>query len=437
MSDLLSRINQSLETGAPALAAALSSLGRRIHFPPDIPFQAAQARGKAFNGTIGQITDGPGHALPLRAIDELLSGLDATTRNRALLYSPVEGIAELRQAWWRWQRRGVAPEAQASLPAATLPIVTDGLTHGLAILADLFGGAGRTVIAAAPFWGNYRQTFGARTGATLVAAPTFTPRGFETAGLAAALAALPAGEPAVVALNLPSNPSGYSLTAAERQAAIDLLVAAAERRPLVVICDDAYAGLVYEATISPRSLFWDLAGRHPQLLPIKVDGVTKELSLFGGRVGFLTFPFAPDSEVAAALESKVKGLLRATVGSPVSVSQMLVLVALADPRTADDVEALRQLLGERYRILKGALAAADPALLRPLPFNSGCFALVELPAGVEPEAARAHLLAHHDTGLVSIKPQALRIAFCSVQAEALPELVRRLERGVGELVARG
>ena len=85
--------------------------------------------------------------------------------------------------------------------------------------------------------------------------------------------------------------------------------------------------------------------------------------------------------------------------------------------------------------LKKALAGVDPALLTVLPFNSGCFALVELPEalGLTSEQVRRHLLDHHDTGLISLEPRYLRIAHCSVDAAALPELVRRLEKGISEL----
>src|SRR6185369_14185525 len=55
-------VNDPLEAGAPALLRALSPFGRRAYFPPDIPAQSAQARGKGINGTIGQITDGRGGA---------------------------------------------------------------------------------------------------------------------------------------------------------------------------------------------------------------------------------------------------------------------------------------------------------------------------------------------------------------------------------------
>ena len=112
----------------------------------------------------------------------------------------------------------------------------------------------------------------------------------------------------------------------------------------------------------------------------------------------------------------------------------MLLRALRAADIEREVEAVRLLLAGRYRALKGALAGADPALVATQPFNSGCFALVELPAGLDANRVRRHLLEHHSTGLISIEPRFLRIAHCSVDAAALPELVRRLERGVAELL---
>jgi aspartate/methionine/tyrosine aminotransferase len=252
-----------------------------------------------------------------------------------------------------------------------------------------------------------------------------------------ALAEAPRGEPALAIVNAPSNPGGYSPTASERQALVASLLRVAASRPLLVVCDDAYAGLVFEPDVPSASLFWDLVERHPNLAPVKVDGATKEFGLFGGRVGFLTFPFDPDSPAALALESKVKCLSRATVGSPVSIGQRLLLRALDSGEAEGQVEAVRRVLERRYRALTAALADLDRELLTPLPFNSGCFALVELRAetGLDAETVRLHLLGHHEVGLISIAPRFLRIAFCSVDEEALPELVRRLELGVRSLAS--
>jgi len=424
------RENEAIREQSEALFLALSGLGRRASFPPDIPFQAAEARGKQFNATIGQITDGAGGILALPTIEKRLD-LDPSARNKALLYSPVQGHQEVREGWRRWQRRE-APDSVSSLP-----LVTVGLTHGLSLVADLFGGPGRTVAVPSPFWGNYRQTFAIRTGATIVSAPTYRDGAYNPTAIAEALESLPPGEPAVAILNLPSNPGGYSLTKQERVRVRESLLEIATARPLVLVCDDAYAGLVYESDVPATSMFWELSGLHPNLVPVKIDGATKEFAIFGGRVGFLTFPFAPESPAAEALESKVKCLTRATVGSPVSVSQMLLLSALENDRIQTEIERIRQELGRRYRTLRGLLDAVDRELLRPLPFNSGCFALLELApgVGVSAETVRRHLLDVLDTGLIAIKPNYLRIAFCSVAEEALAELVERLQSGVAELAS--
>jgi aspartate/methionine/tyrosine aminotransferase len=435
MRDLQAEINAPLEEGAPALLRALSPLGRRACFPPDIPAQSAQARGKEINGTIGQITDGRGGAVPLPPLAEALSGLSPQDRNQALLYSPIEGMPEVRRLWREWQRRHLPAHLGSDALPSTLPVVTLGLTHALSILADLFGGEGKALALPRPFWGNYRQTFAARTGAVVKSAPAYVDGRYNVHAVAQALDGLPDGEPAVTILNLPSNPGGYSLTAEERKEVIASLRGVAARRPLVVICDDAYAGLVFEPEIPRTSLFWELIGQHPNLVPVKIDGATKEFSFFGGRVGFVTFAAEQDSEIGRSLDSKLKMLVRSVVGSPISTSQVLLLQALRRPEIETEIETVRRLLEERYRALKEALAAADPRLLTVLPFNSGCFALVELPAalGLTSEQVRRHLLDHHDTGLISIEPRYLRIAHCSVDAAALPELVRRLEKGITEL----
>lgn len=440
MIETVESANQAIREASPALYEALSPLGRRAFFPRDIPFQAAQARGKAYNGTIGQITDGAGGAVALPSMAAALSGLPDGARNRAFLYSPIEGIAEVRSLWREWQRRDLPGEGGGLL--STMPTVTAGLTHGLSICADLFGGEGRVVAVPAPFWGNYRQAFALRTGARVVAAPAYREARWDPGAIEAALASdeadLGPGEPALAIVNVPSNPGGYSPTAEERRALAESLVRVAEQRPLVVLCDDAYAGLVFEDGVPRHSPFWDLQGLHPNLVPVKIDGATKELSFFGGRVGFLTFPFAPDAPVAEALESKVKNMVRAAMGSPVATSQVIVLQALESGSAAEEVEDVRRLLAGRWRALSGALAGVDRELLEPLPSNSGCFALVAL--GRKPKARgltagriRLHLLDQEDTGLVSVGDDYLRIAHCSVAEADLPELVRRMERGVRTL----
>ena len=116
----------------------------------------------------------------------------------------------------------------------------------------------------------------------------------------------------------------------------------------------------------------------------------------------------------------------------------MALAALGTAGIEEEVAEIRSVLGRRYRALRRALDGASSQLVRPLPFNSGCFALLELPEGVDAEAVRLRLLADFDTGVVSSPPRYVRIAYCSVAEDAIPELVKRIEAGVtAEISSRG
>lgn len=430
-------VNSVLEKEAPILFRALSPLGREVYFPPDIPFQANEAKGTSFNGTIGVFTDGAGNALPLVSMSEGLD-YDREDLNAGFLYSPMLGLPELRAAWRTWQRTDQSDLAPSPSLASTLPIVTHGLTHGLGLCTDLFGAPGTVLALTTPFWGNYRQIFSLRTGVVLKTAPAYQNRVFDPLAIAGILAGLPPGEPAMVLLNFPSNPGGYSPTTTEFAKLRDSLIAAAAQRPLVVICDDAYGGLVFTEDVPNRSIFWSLIGQHPNLIPIKIDGATKEFAFFGGRVGFLTFGLDLPPAAFKAIENKISGLVRAALGSPTALSQVVLLQALRGGNAKAEVDEVRAIAADRFHAVQPALAELDPELLRPLPFNSGFFVMLELnPAlGLDPHEVRRYLIANHDTGIVASPPNYLRLAICSVSEAGLPEMVRRIEKGVRELAAK-
>jgi aspartate/methionine/tyrosine aminotransferase len=318
--DPVTEANAYLEAAAPAVWTALSSLGRRalqpVHF---LPLQTAEARGKPFNATIGQITDGHGTAVPLPSMAAALAGLDEAERSRAFLYSPVEGVPELRRAWREWQRRGQRPDLPSSLP-----MVTVGTAQGRALAAELFVDEQRKVLLPSPCPESDEELFTLRLGAHPLPCPYTDGGHFDPAVVSRHLAGLPEGEPAVVLLEFPHGETGYMPVTRERSSFCNALAAEAERRPLVVIVNDTWAGLGTPSS----SLFWGLTGRHPNLIPIKIDGADGQLGFPGGRVGFLTFPWEPESDLAKSLESKAKMLLRAQVGSPPTMTQVILLRAL-------------------------------------------------------------------------------------------------------------
>ncbi|MEZ5333687.1 MAG: hypothetical protein R2991_17010, partial [Thermoanaerobaculia bacterium] len=110
--------------------------------------------------------------------------------------------------------------------------------------------------------------------------------------------------------------------------------------------------------------------------------------------------------------------------------------ALGRPGGERHVEVLRERLARRWVRLRRALGELDPEMIAALPCNAGCFALLELPEGVDPGEARRHLIAEHGTGVVSVAPRYLRIAFCSVRELDLPAVVKNIEQGVAELLRR-
>jgi len=408
--------NARLKAINPALEGALSPMGQRAFFPKGIPFQAGQSKGCKINATIGQITDGAGNPYPLAPLAEKLAGLNPKD---AFLYSPVGGREPARKAW---HAKHVKEDAR--MEAVALPMVTSGICHALSMGADLFFAPGDTLILPDLYWDNYEQIFQVCLEGSFVGFRFYNAdMGFNLQGLKDALAGV-RGK-AQVLLNFPSNPNGYSPTPEEMKAIADILVDAARARPVVVYCDDAYHGLVFDPKATTKSLFFELLDRSPNLIPLKCDGITKELSFFGGRVGFLTFGVA--KEAAAILLDKCMGLMRSRIGSPAGISQLLTEIELADARHEGEFERLRLLLAGRCAALKVALDQPTRHW-RVFPFNAGCFCLLELRAGLDAEAIRQELIHDESVGVVSQGDRYLRIAFCSIEESAIGPLVAALNR---------
>lgn len=306
---------------APGLWRALSALGRRVRQPEDfLPQQSAEARGLPFNATIGQITDGRGHAVELPALGAALVALPAAERSRALLYSPLEGLPELRQLWRERQRRGWSAATPSSLP-----LVTAGPSLAREVLAELLVDEGGAVLLA-PGLEDARELFELRRGARVMEAPGWPDPG----ALATALGHWPPGEPVLVLL---AGTNAAFLGAGRDEGwrrLRDALAAVAAARPLIALVEDGTAAGSGGETDHGNELFAALIGRHDDLVPFRIEGTAK-LGFPGAGLGFLTLPYDPESVLARELEKKLKMLLRAAVGSPSALGQVLLLAALRDP----------------------------------------------------------------------------------------------------------
>ncbi|MBN2352408.1 MAG: aminotransferase class I/II-fold pyridoxal phosphate-dependent enzyme [Spirochaetales bacterium] len=412
----------------------LSKQGRMLYFPRGITAQAQEA-GRAkprFNATAGVAKE--------KNAPFLLPSLGAAWRGlspaECVDYAPTGGIPELRRIW---RREHIEKNPDLGGVASTLPLVTAGVTHGLAVAADLFTDEGDTLLCAEPAWENYELIFKIKKGA---AWSTFRLFGadmkFNVSEIERRLSDAAAPGKTILILNFPHNPTGYSLYNEETEQLIHVLLTAARRgRRLLVIVDDAYFGLYYEDGLFRQSLFARLAGLHENILACKVDGATKEDFAWGFRIGFITLASKGLArEHYDALEQKCLAAVRTSVSSASMPAQSLLVRLLGNQAYKEEKREAFRKLERRYRRVKAILERSPSARLRPLPFNSGYFVAFRTD-GVDAPALRERLLKERGVGVIALGPDLLRVSFASVDEEDLEEMFKEIFAAAEEIGNHG
>jgi aspartate/methionine/tyrosine aminotransferase len=434
MNPLARQLNAVIKAGNPHLLPMLSAIGKRLFFPKGILSQSAEAKEKAknLNATIGIATQDH-RPMILPAVADTICRLDA---GAALTYAPSFGLMPLRR---RWREDLIAKNPLLAGKVFSLPVVTSGITHGVATAAEIWVDPGEAVILPEMMWGNYNMILDVRRGATIRHYPFFNASGgFNVKAFADVVAQEAAASPKVtVLLNFPHNPSGYTVTTTEAAQIADVLAQTARQGTLVVaICDDSYFGLFYEEQTYKQSLFTLLCDRNERLLAIKLDGATKENFAWGLRVGFITYgiPLTGDpGAVYDALERKTAGCIRGTISNAANLSQAMVLNAFADPGYQGQKAEKAAILEKRAKTVKRVLA--DPkyeAVWDAYPFNSGYFMCLRLKT-VAAEKLRVHLLDHYGIGLVALGERNLRVAFSCLEEDEIPLLFEQVWQAVKDL----
>ncbi|MCC3377328.1 aminotransferase class I/II-fold pyridoxal phosphate-dependent enzyme [Cohnella sp. REN36] len=426
MNPLAQQLNDVIAKEQPRYAEMLSRLGREIYFPKvGILSQSAEAKQKAnvYNATIGIATEN-GQPMHLKVIQDKLS---AYAPKDIYEYAPPAGKPELRTVW---REKMLKENPSLANKTFSQPVVTNALTHGLSIVADLFADADDAVIIPDKNWENYELTFGIRRGARIVEYPLYdADNRFNAAGLRDALLAQKDKGKAIVVLNFPNNPTGYTPGVEEGQAIVAAIKNAADAGiNVVAVTDDAYFALFFEDSLQ-ESLFGQLCGLHERVLPIKIDGATKEEYVWGFRVGFITYGGA-SAACLSALEQKTIGIIRATISSGPHPSQTFVLDALKAP----EFEAQK---AEKYAIMKGRANKVKQLLdggkygdvWSYYPFNSGYFMCLKL-TSADADAVRLRLLDAYGVGTIALGPTDLRVAFSCIEEPQLEDLFDRIHQAV-------
>ena len=124
-------LNEILKRNSPVILRLLAERGKGIFFPKEgIVAQAAEAKGKKINATIGSAIEDDGSPMRFESIAKNIS-IDPKD---IFSYAPTQGKPELRRLW-----KELIYKKNPSLTGdISLPIVTVALTHGLSMIVYFF-----------------------------------------------------------------------------------------------------------------------------------------------------------------------------------------------------------------------------------------------------------------------------------------------------------
>ena len=340
MNPLAKELNEIILNANPHIYDMLSDTGKNLYFPKGILTQSAEAKEKAdkYNATVGMATE-KGQTMHLPSIMNKICGL---APEESLTYAPSFGIMPLRKAW---KEAMMKKNPSLNDKVISLPVVTNAITHGLRVIADLWVDEGDAIILPDKIWGNYNMIFETLGTGRICKYQMFDKDGgFNVPALKKCIQAESIkNSKAIVLLNFPNNPTGYSITKEESaEIAVLLTGLANDGLNIIAVTDDAYFGLFYEDEVLKESIFSQMTGKEPRLLTIKLDGATKEDYVWGLRVGFITYGASIEgnaSLVYDALERKTAGCVRGSISNVSHLSQSIVLRSLeSDSYIAEKAE---------------------------------------------------------------------------------------------------
>ncbi|AMA63570.1 aminotransferase class I/II-fold pyridoxal phosphate-dependent enzyme [Kurthia gibsonii] len=433
MHKLATELNQIIQNENPHVFEMLSDLGKQMYFPTEgILSQSAEAKNKAFkfNATIGTAIE-KGKPMHLKVIQDKLSAYNPSD---LYPYAPPAGKPELRK---EWRKKMLVDNPALEGQTFSNPIVTNALTHGLSITADLFADKGDTLIIPDQNWENYDMVFNIRRGTTITTYPLYDENGlFNADGLREAILAQKGHGKAIVLLNFPNNPTGYTPNAQEGASIVQAILDGANAGVNVVaITDDAYFSLFFEDSLT-ESLFGALSNIHERVLAVKVDGATKEEYVWGFRVGFITFGNKSEA-LLKALEEKAIGIIRATISSGPHPSQTFLLDALKSPEFVTQRQEKFDIMKNRANKVKEVLDSSKfEDAWDYYPFNSGYFMCLKLKT-TNAEQVRQVALEKYGVGTISLSDTDLRVAFSCIEEEDIEEMFHLIYDAVKDVEKQG
>ena len=372
--------------------------------------KAAAAGVSVINATMGALLDDDGRFVVLESVMGLYRQL---TPMEVAPYAPIAGdpkflLALTRRHW---------PELSSYGVGAATPGGSGALALSLKNLLE----PGMTLLTAAPYWSPY-ATLAIENRMVLETAPH--PADGQPLDLEAwrttAERILRAQGRLLVWLNDPChNPTGRSLSTADRRDLIAMLETLSAHGPVTLLLDFAYLDYARDPnTVTEALADYRAAGERGQVLVGACLSLSKALTLYGARAGALVFPWSTDGALKEALSTSCRGTWSNCARAPMSLLLRLEQDAAAQAALAAEHAHWRATLAARADALNAALAAEG---LDGATWDAGYF----ITLASDDASALARRLTQEGVYVVPMQG-GVRVGLCGLRAADAPRFARAL-----------
>ena len=380
---------------------------------------------KVVNGTVGSILDEEGN---LAVLDVVLEAYKRLTPRQICAYAPIKGYEKFLESCIDQCFGQSRPDGY--IEACATPGGTGVLHH----VIHNYAVPGDEILITDWHWGAYNS---------LIDYPNNKVSTFEFLNEEGQFNLVSFREKVdeilnrqknlVIILNgIANNPTGYSMSMSEWQAAVDVLKAAVEGKDKNVILVPDVAYLDYSGEKEECRKFFKVFGNLPKnILVIVAYTLSKGFTLYGQRQGAM-IAVTSDKDVAKEFVDVNQYASRATWSNCNSAAQNVMIDICSDP------EKIRRLDRERdvyYKLIQERAAIfvkeAKEARVKIVPYISGFF--ITIP--VEGAQKVCDLLEKENIFLVPMK-KGIRLAVCSISKAKMKGLAAKVTSAVKEAGAK-
>lgn len=366
--------------------------------------KSAAAGVSVINATVGALLDDQGK---LVVHDSVMAKYRALAPLEIAPYAPIAGdtayLLALTKRHW--------PELTSYGMGAATPGGTGALALSLRNLLE----PGQHLLTAAPYWGPY-ATLALENRVIMDTVP------YPAAGASLDVDAwrtaceglLTSQGRLLLWLNDPChNPTGRSLTSADRRALLAMLRDISSLGPVTLLLDFAYLDYARDAQAVREALddYAAFAAEGHVLVGASLS-LSKAYTIYGARAGALVFPWCTDAALGAALSVSCRGTYSNCARAPMSVLLRMTFDAEALGVLAAEHARWSAVLTERADALDAALKAEG---LAGAPWDGGFFITLELP---DPHGVTQRLM-NEGVFVVPI-PEGLRVGVCGLRTSDAP-----------------